>query len=277
MSSGSAQISGQDRIVVVMGPTGAGKSTFIEHATRQDGQTVGHSWKSTTAKIRTVRVIHPTDGRPIAFVDTPGFDDTFKSDIEILSMIADWLVQTYKGNVNLATILYLHRISDNRLSGSAMKNLNLFSSLCGGKAMPNVVIVTTMWSCVPEELGTKREEDLKKEVWNHMLNDGCRTERFKDTYDSAWDIIDGGAQKNRARVQLPREIVESHLGLNETEAGITLNKELEKLIKDQKDVTRRLKEQGKKQGNGLVVQELNLQTAEIQEKIRQTSDQLRQL
>jgi predicted GTPase len=93
-----------------MGPTGAGKSTvrvfssfnicdfdrpqFIETATRQDGQTVGHGLQSRTAVIRTVRVMHPKTGRPIVFVDTPGFDDTYKSDTEILSIIADWLVRT---------------------------------------------------------------------------------------------------------------------------------------------------------------------------------------
>lgn len=30
----------------------------------------------------------------IIFVDTPGFDDTHKSDVEILEMIAGWLKQT---------------------------------------------------------------------------------------------------------------------------------------------------------------------------------------
>jgi hypothetical protein len=34
------------------------------------------------------------DGRPVVFVDTPGFDDTYKSDMEILTMIANWLVRT---------------------------------------------------------------------------------------------------------------------------------------------------------------------------------------
>jgi hypothetical protein len=30
----------------------------------------------------------------VVFVDTPGFDDTYKSDVEILAMIADWLNTT---------------------------------------------------------------------------------------------------------------------------------------------------------------------------------------
>jgi hypothetical protein len=66
---------------------------FIECATRQNGQSVGHSLRSHTADIRTVRTTHPNGGRPVVFVDTPGFDDTVKSDVEILSTIADWLVK----------------------------------------------------------------------------------------------------------------------------------------------------------------------------------------
>lgn len=30
----------------------------------------------------------------IVFVDTPGFDDTNKTDVEILEMLADWLTKT---------------------------------------------------------------------------------------------------------------------------------------------------------------------------------------
>lgn len=99
------------------------------------------------------------------------------------------MCDSYKGNDNVTTILYLHRISDNRMSGSAMKNLQLFRRLCGQQVMPNAVIVTTMWSYVPEELGIMREECLKEEVWKDVLGDRCRAERFKDTYESAWDII----------------------------------------------------------------------------------------
>ncbi|KIM71210.1 hypothetical protein PILCRDRAFT_827098 [Piloderma croceum F 1598] len=272
MSINRQQVTKQDRVVAVMGPTGTGKSTFIEYATRQNGQTIGHGLQSCTEDIRIVRVNHPHDGRPVALVDTPGFDDTYKSDNEILTMIANWLVKTYRGDVNLATIVYLHRISDNRMAGSTLKNLQMFAALCGRKAMPNVIIATTMWKKVTEEEGERAEQMLKRDFWKNMLADGCRTERFKDSHDSAWQIIDD-AKKDQAPVLLPREIVDSHLRLNETQVGIVLNKELEKLIKDRKDAARRLREQVQNQNNELVVQELN----ELQEKINQTADQLREL
>jgi len=34
-----------------------------------------------------------SDGGSVVFVDTPGFGDTYKSDIEILAAIAAWLVK----------------------------------------------------------------------------------------------------------------------------------------------------------------------------------------
>jgi hypothetical protein len=39
-------------------------------------------------------VPHPIAGYPVVFVDIPGFDDTsYRSDTEVLSMTADWLVK----------------------------------------------------------------------------------------------------------------------------------------------------------------------------------------
>jgi chromosome condensin MukBEF ATPase and DNA-binding subunit MukB len=187
------------------------------------------------------------------------------------------LDDSYKGNVNLATIVYLHRISDNRMTGSVLKNLEMFATLCGQKAMPNVIIATTMWGEVKRENGERREQELKRDFWKGMVADGCRTERFKDSHDSAWHIIGNLAKKDRAPVLLSHEIVDTHLRLNETQAGIALNKELEKLIKDRKDAARRLRDQVQNQNNELVVQELNKRQAEIEEKINQTADQLREL
>jgi len=77
-----------------MGPTGTGKSTFIDIATLQGGKTVSHSLNSYTSDIRAVRFPHPTTSRPVVLVDTPGFNNTMKTDTEVLAMIAEWLEHT---------------------------------------------------------------------------------------------------------------------------------------------------------------------------------------
>jgi hypothetical protein len=73
-----------------------------------------------------------------------------------------------------------------------LKNLRIFASLCGQEVMPKVVLVTTMWGTfTPEQQkrGEARERELKSTFWKDMVDDGCRTERFKNTYESAWYII----------------------------------------------------------------------------------------
>ena len=163
------------------------------------------------------------------------------------------------------------------MTGSVLKNLQMFTSLCGKNAMPNVVIATTMWGKVSKEEGGEREEELKSDFWKDMLANGCRTERFENTYESAWRIIDRLVQKDPTQVLLPCEIVDDDLRLNETKAGVTLNQELEKLIKDRKEAARRLEQQAKRHDNEQVVQQLNQETVEIEEKIRETVGLLRQM
>jgi len=104
------------------------------------------------------------------------------SDLEDLSHAS------YSKKQTLAAVIYLHRISDNRVDECACTNFQRLTGLCAQKAIPNVVIITTMWKKVSEKEGTDREEELKQKFWDEMLANGCRTERFEDTYESAWDI-----------------------------------------------------------------------------------------
>jgi hypothetical protein len=163
------------------------------------------------------------------------------------------------------------------MTGSLLKNLRMFMSLCGQEAMPNVVLVTTQWKrLVNMAEGERWEAELMNGFWKDLLDAGCKVERFLDTYDSAWDIIDCH-QRGRAKVQISHEIVERHLKLKQTEAGITLHNDLKKLLQDRKVAARKLRAHIKSQDNDLVVQQLNEQQAEIDEKITRTANQLKEL
>jgi hypothetical protein len=50
-----------------------------------------------TQAVRAVRIDIPYLGwtEKLVLVDTPGFDDTLRSDVKVLTMIAKWLNQTY--------------------------------------------------------------------------------------------------------------------------------------------------------------------------------------
>ncbi|KAF8232385.1 hypothetical protein L208DRAFT_1452237 [Tricholoma matsutake] len=258
-----------------MGPTGTGKSTFIDTATRQDGRHVSHHLKSFTTEIRAVRYPHPTTLRSFVLVDTPGFNDTSKSDTEVLTMIADWLAKTYKNKVKLDGIIYLHRISDNRMSGSPLKNLQMFAKLCGDGAIKNVVLVTTMWTKVKGDLGERREKELGEIYWRGMLDMGSRMMRFEDSCGAAWKIIDKivDTQDNYALL-LQEELVDLGRRLSETEAGKTLYNRLQQVLAQQKEAIRKLHEEAEAEQNEQLVKELAEQYRAMQEALQATFDEL---
>jgi len=215
-----SELSKQDRIVIVMGSTGAGKSSYIDIATNQRGGNISHELESHTLDIRPVRVKHPTKGDYVVFVDTPGFDGTNRTEAQTLSLIAEWLVKGHKHQVKLAGILYLHPISLPRMGGSALRGLAIFSKICGIKAMPNVVLVTTFWTGADEGTGERRESELKDNFWKEMVCNGCRTRRFEGNSTSAWNIADLVLENPPVTLKLVDELVSNGKQLSDTAAGV---------------------------------------------------------
>ena len=69
---------------------------MINQLAGEDVVVVGHSLNSCTTENKPVIIQHPTEeNRRIILVDTPGFDDTYINDVEILKSIADWLARSY--------------------------------------------------------------------------------------------------------------------------------------------------------------------------------------
>ncbi|KAI6158373.1 P-loop containing nucleoside triphosphate hydrolase protein, partial [Pisolithus thermaeus] len=220
-------------VVSVMGPTGAGKSTFIDRAVERPDMGAGHDLTSCTREVRAVRYPHTDGVRNIVLVDTPGFDDTFMTDVQILKRIAHWLNSTYKKNVKLSGLLYLHRISDNRVGGTPLRNYNMFKELCGKDNFKNVILVTTMWDEVTEEVGSAREEELRADFWRAMIALGSTTHRFERTTESAWKIINSLSVQplaSRRPLQIQSEMVDENLPLHRTAAGRTVLNSLNDLM-----------------------------------------------
>lgn len=68
--------------------------------------------------------------------------------IELVRFATHWHENRYRRRVNLSGIIYTHCITDDRMTGSVCKNLEMFVRLCGDKAAGGVRLVTTMWGKV---------------------------------------------------------------------------------------------------------------------------------
>ncbi|KAH7906929.1 P-loop containing nucleoside triphosphate hydrolase protein [Hygrophoropsis aurantiaca] len=216
-----------DIVILIMGPTGVGKSTFINAAAGSDSAVnVGHELESCTAAIRHAIVPHPRkeDPRRFIFVDTPGFDDTYVDDSEILRRILVWLARSYSDRVRLAGAIYMHEISQTRFLDISRKNLGMFTKLIGDDAAKNVILATTKWGDVEKDVGERREEQLRANFWKDMINQGSRTAQFHNTYESAWAIINLIVDDNPVdALQIKNELVQLEKLIPETEAGQTLH------------------------------------------------------
>jgi hypothetical protein len=157
----------------------------------------------------------PSSPSRVWLVDTPGFDDSLRSEVEILEEIAAWLAREYKQQAKLRGIIYLHAITANRMTGSAKRNLHMFKQLCGPDAFSRIILASTMWEDVSQSAGAKRELQLKEnpEVWGHMIANGSKLTRHSNTPASAMAIVKNVLQASS------KEIVDQGRSLQQTEAG----------------------------------------------------------
>lgn len=217
------------------------------------------------------------DGRRVLLIDTPGFDDTSKSDTEVLRMIAAFLATTYEKGAKLAGVIYIHRISDIRFTGIAGRNFKMFRELCGDKTLKNVVLVTNMWGEVSLEVGESREDELSSNFFKPVIEKDAQMARHHNTAESAHDII-RMIMKNRPVVlQIQRELVDEHKDIIDTAAGEAINKELNEQIRKHKVELKEIQEEMKQaleEKDEETRQELEAETKKLQEqmdKIKQDS------
>jgi len=236
-----------DIVIPVMGPTGVGKSTFINALLGSPQMQVGHDLKSCTNNLQHAYINdipkRPTfKGRRIVIVDTPGFDDTYSDDGEILRRISVWLASSYDADMTLGGVIYLHDISQTRMLGTTRKNFDMFRKLCGDGAAASVILGTTKWGEVHSEVGERREGQLINTYWREMTDRKSRVRRFDNTHKSAWDIVycilDTLGRSEMLQIQ--NELVNLQEIIPETEAGKTLRYTLQQLLEMQKQTAERL-------------------------------------
>lgn len=181
-----------------------------------------------------LEVLCEVDGEAIVLVDTPGFNDTNLSDIDVLTRIAERMKATYGEGTLLSGIIYLHKITDNRMEGSETLNLRMFKKLCGLENLKSVILGTTMWELTPENDAIRREHELKEILWKDMLDRSSVMERIYRQPEFARGLIRKLLQNQPMATRLQQQMG-SGQQLKDTDAGAEMNRELalmeERLVK----------------------------------------------
>ncbi|KAI5795148.1 P-loop containing nucleoside triphosphate hydrolase protein [Geopyxis carbonaria] len=209
-------------MVLILGETGAGKSNFINKLSPGSAQ-VGHKLESCTTKPMLIPAV--ISQKPVLLVDTPGFNDTYRSDVEILREIAGVLTLQFGCGVKLCGVLYLHDILSPRITGSSARQLAILQRIVGEENFRNVVLVTTKWPsrCSEPDIGAPvREGDLRQRFWEPMLRGRAGMCRFDGTPENAACIVRGllgRAGDEGVVLRLQRELMQDRMILHKTAAG----------------------------------------------------------
>ncbi|KAH7102379.1 P-loop containing nucleoside triphosphate hydrolase protein [Auriculariales sp. MPI-PUGE-AT-0066] len=231
-------------IIVVVGQSGAGKSDFINHATGNGNQAVGHTLASETSHVTLIDCT--VRGKVCALIDCPGFDDTGdRSDVSIFNELAGYIhaIDPTGGHNHITGILFVHRISDNRFTTLQSRIARTIAKICGEPAMKNAVICTTHWDTIPEKLGKQRLTELReKPGWSQMVQNGTKTVRHSNKSDYAWADSSVTPQKNAQNIirdmlkngPVPLQIIEElkrGTKLVNTAAGQVISEDIRKYTK----------------------------------------------
>lgn len=219
---------GDEIFIAVMGRSGAGKSSFINLASNSSLK-IGEGLESCTERVEMSEPFQlEPNGRHIRLIDTPGFDDSSKSDADILNTIATFLVNEYNKKRKLSGIIYFHRISDVRMGASSRRNFLMFQKLCGPAFLANVVLATTRWSEVNPAVAEARESELKtKEAFFKPIIDmGSPLMRYENSFESARNILGHLAGKTPLTLLIQKEIADEMKTVSETAAGLELHREI---------------------------------------------------
>ena len=138
--------------VIVMGKTGAGKSSVLNSLIGKDYFKVGDSILSETKEVKTIR--GKFKGRhsspDIVFIDTPGFFDSSSRDNKIIAKIA---LSLHEINDGINLVLFCFPAYEIRLDSSMQASWRFLKLIMGKAVYDHVMIVLTHGSRLePQEL-----------------------------------------------------------------------------------------------------------------------------
>ena len=149
--------------------------------------------------------------------------------------------------LGIAGLIYLHRISDNRMANTPLKNLAMFRELCGKKIMTNVTLMTTMWTEARNDEANSREAQLKEKYFKEFLRLGAKLVKFDNSEPSAAKTLQPIVTAWRDRqdgylssVRLQKEVTTYGLNIEETGAARVVQAKVLDLLDKRKKLYEKL-------------------------------------
>ncbi|KAF9528319.1 hypothetical protein CPB83DRAFT_883678 [Crepidotus variabilis] len=163
-------------LILVVGLTGSGRTTFINEASGSDLK-VGGTLKPCTAKVTAAKPFELSDRRVI-LIDTPGL-----SSDTLTKISTDVKKLCVSQKQNLAGIIYLHRILAKHIDPTSTLNAQMLKLELN---QTPIVIATTFWSKPGQKLSPTPDD-----IFGEGSNVNASVEKYEDSQESAHKIVSG--------------------------------------------------------------------------------------
>ena len=186
----------------------------------------------------TVSVNYSLDGKSVTLIDTPGFDDSKRTDVDILRLLSKHLMETYRKGTLLNGIVFLQPINQPRVGAGERARTSLFKALMGEDAYDRIVIAATMWNDLKQAKKRQDQRIASDDIWGDMKKGGARVVTYEDTLECATEIVRSLMKFNGpVELLIQRELAANCGKLEDTSAGRQLDKQKgEEILKLKKDI-----------------------------------------
>lgn len=180
-------------------------------------------------------------------IDTPGYGDPKRDDVEILTMIRDCI--NSEECPSISGIVYFQRVTDTRMSSSSeVYNLGVVKTICGEKFYSHIVISTSMWDTLHPNIPAAHEK--ARERIQCLLNAptglgplnkaGAVHMQFWGEDSSAQGILQLFASMGPApRLAFQEQLAQNKPGVRKTDAGRFIGEETKRRAPEKMDEKRR--------------------------------------
>jgi len=146
----------------------------------------------------------------------------------------------------------------------------MFSQLCGVHAAKRVRLVTTMWDDVADtNTAEKRVTELEGTFWKPLIDAGARHLRFRNTPESAWNIIRDAIGDSEVLL-IQEELVDAKRRLDETTMGKPPCSRFQGLVQEQIDSIKQLSDEASTQQDLVLAEKCEAEDRRIEAQLQET-------
>ena len=148
----------------------------------------------------------------------------------------------YRLGFRLKGIIFLHRINEPRIGSHGLRLLELFTAMWGYEALPNIALVSTMWTKVDRGEALRRETEMRGDIWKNLAANGASMFQYNDSPEMAETIVSMLTNKrNNVVLRIQRELMDKK-PLKSTSAGKLVHSDIEKRLDESRKTMRSLEE-----------------------------------